>query len=154
MTEILKSISFKTKNIYIYWGFWYVYRWSRRVDSHFRTVLYRYAIVREIVAFANFTINFFFAPNNNGFFSKMSKNMCIFSAKWLFHEAYKPLFIEFKGDNRNAYVFYVTNLLTLKSHMKGTSEKWLWLNECIKSFFHPGAMRFTSGSIQPKTRCK
>jgi len=42
---------------YIFWGFWYVYRWSRWVDSHFRTVPYRYAIVREIVAFANFTIN-------------------------------------------------------------------------------------------------
>ena len=72
-----RSYHLKLEN-YIFWVFWYVYQWSRRVDSHFRTLPYRYAIVREIVAFANFTIKFYFALNNNRFFSKMSKNKCIF----------------------------------------------------------------------------
>jgi len=57
----------------IYWGFWYVYRWSRQVDSHFRTLPYRYAIVREIVAFANFTIKFFLRRTTTDFFLKWAK---------------------------------------------------------------------------------
>jgi hypothetical protein len=110
-------------------------------------VQYRYAIVREIVAFATFTINFFYAPENNGFFFKMSKNKCIFSAKWLSQESYKPWLKEFKGDKQKCLCSLCDKLIdigtmgesALKSHMKSERHKNRADvrndNECIKSFF-------------------
>jgi len=115
----------------IYWGFWYVYRWSRRVDSHFRTVLYRYAIVREIVAFAIFTINYFLRQTTTDFFSKMSKNKCIISAKWLSQESYKPWLMEFDGKIKmplfpmwQTYWHWHYGWLCPKIAHEKRSEKW------------------------------
>jgi len=76
MTEISKIVSFKTRKKYI--GVFGMFIGGTD-ESTVTFVRYctGYAIVQEIVAFANFTINFF-APNNNRFF--VSKNKCIFSA--------------------------------------------------------------------------
>ncbi len=77
----------------------------------------------------------------------MSKNKCIFSAKWLSQESYKPWLKEFKGDKQKCLCSLCDKLIdigtmgesALKSHMKSERHKNRADvrndNECIKSFF-------------------
>jgi len=112
MTEISKIISFKTRKIYILGVLVCLsVEQTSRQSLSYGTIPVRNSTGNSSVC--KFHDQLFFAPNNNGFLSKMSTNKCIFSAKWLSQESYKPWLKEFKGDNRNAFVPYVTNLLTL-----------------------------------------
>ena len=109
MTEISKIISFRTrKNIYILGVLVCLsVEQTSRQSLSYGTVLVRNSTGNCSVC--KFHDQFFLRQTTTDFFSKMSRNKCIFSAKWLFQESYKPWLIEYKGDNRNDQ----------KSHMKG-----------------------------------